>query len=349
MTDPPSMTMTLFMGLRVDDLLAAERLVARALDLHLRMAEDGELGGAYFVREPAQLPAEGLGTVRVRTNPSPGRTSVLPNRPDLPYFAQIGVVGTNLLELGRIARALEVEGGAAVSAIGYDVGARRPGSAGRSLWRAHSVRFPSDEAALPAGHLGPREAPTGTPSRWPAVPVWGDGADDQPRDLLCQLTLGFSTQDTLEAQARATELLGVELTPRDSHEMGGRYLTWSRAAGPGLTRALVRSNALKASTFLYPARKEHALLLDITLVTPNLLDPGRITATAESKDGRPLSPIAYHVVGDLVRDRVIRSLEREFGSAKEAAPRWHPGHEPADPDDDGDDPGDAPEEEEDHP
>jgi hypothetical protein len=157
--------------------------------------------------------------------------------------------------------------------------------------------------------------------------------------LLCDLTFGFESPDYAEAEKLTKSLFGVPLKEHNDQWLGGRYLSYSRpdAAVGEMTSLLVRPNALRRWTWLYPDRKEHKLLLHLTLDTPNLLELGRIAATLEAQCGDALQPVGYRVVGNLLCDRIARMLARTFTTKEDAAPQWHLGHERLEPEEDDDD------------
>jgi hypothetical protein len=292
MATPLSLWMQLTAGLRTEDLESAARGLGGALGVSLDARDDLELGGLWFAYEPAPRPSSGLDHVRLRANHVEGLGWAVPHRRDLPTIAETSLVGTSLLEVGRLAARLAAVLGDAVSLAAYSVVQRPPHAAADRLgplWRAHRLELPLAPGA-----------------RVPA--------------LDCQLTLGAGGRGLDSAAAAAERILGVKLQEHEDRRLGGRYFS-----GPGadsalgsIAAALVRPNRIDERTSLYPRRAEHVALLDLTLLTPVLLEIGSVAAAIESATDA-FEPLAYRVFGDLVGDRVLRCVEREFTSRQDAA------------------------------
>lgn len=186
--------MTLEVAIAAPDLETAGDPIRDTLNVPLRPADDLELGGRYLAYEPGTVPERGVASVRVLAHELDGDGADDSMR--LSYTARMELVGSDLLELGRIARTLVGAKPRSVGVLGYVVGPQRP-TGTRELWRAHSVSFSSAQAAGPlrsAGAATPLDdlrSPSGRPT--PA--------------LECQLTMTTSA----ESAATAAKLLAGPL------------------------------------------------------------------------------------------------------------------------------------------
>jgi hypothetical protein len=324
MNENPELVLQLDVGLKTDSFFAGEALIGQALNLDFVAGDDLELGGIYFFYQPKFPPDTGITEVRYRRNQVEGIGWSVPYRRDLAFVAEITMVSTNLIELGRMAAAITDACGDTVSPYKYVVSRKHPFEAGGELWRTLYMKFESDEKAAPRWNKG-FNAPSADSTFAFSSGAWS--GDD--RIFMCHLTFGFRTDDLAEAKSVTRAIFDVSFEERRDQSLGGRYLEYSRPSAPSgeLSSLLLRPNTLNKRTWLYPERKESSLLLDLTLFTSNLLELGRIAAAVEAQCGDALQAVAYRVVGDLYGDRVPRMLEREFSSAEEAAPTWCLGHE----------------------
>lgn len=307
-----SLSMTLGAGLAIGDLGVAEPLLQQLVPVTLAWKHDRERGGEFLEYDALETIDTGIRFIQVEYNDA-GTHWLEPRRQDLPLIMELTLGGTDLLDLGRWADRLVTRGGDALTLLGYSVIPRTPGAAGRALPHGHGLEFASREEAAPRWQRGleggaAQSAASGASSHTPPLPT-ETGA---PPALLCHLTFGFSTMSVDEIAAEVGRVLGVPLSPHDASALGGRCFGSRRDDAPvgELVELLVRPNALDQWTKLYPRHPEHVGLLDLSLVTPNLLEPGRIAAFIEARCPS-VTTIAYRVVGDLVGDRVPRMLDWE--------------------------------------
>lgn len=288
--------MTLEVAIAAPDLETAGDPIRDTLNVPLRPADDLELGGRYLAYEPGTVPERGVASVRVLAHELDGDGADDSMR--LSYTARMELVGSDLLELGRIARTLVGAKPRSVGVLGYVVGPQRP-TGTRELWRAHSVSFSSAQAAGPlrsAGAATPLDdlrSPSGRPT--PA--------------LECQLTMTTSA----ESAATAAKLLAGPLRAAfgliNDPDLGGCAAEYSDARWT----LLVRPNALDPWSRLHPGASPSAILLDVTFRTQSLLDLGYVAAQLREDVECLCEPVAYRAAGDLVRDRVPRLLAVELG------------------------------------
>jgi hypothetical protein len=287
--------MTLEVAIVAPDLETAGDPIRDTLNVPLRPGDDLELGGRYLAYEPGAVPERGVASVRVLAHELDGDAADDSMR--LPYTARVELVGSDLLELGRIARTLVRAKPGNVGVLGYVVAPQRPTDA-RELWRAHSVNFSSSHAAEPLRSVGAAtpldelQSPSGRPS--PA--------------LECQLTMTISTESAATAAKLVAGPLRAAFEFINDPDLGGCAAEYSDARWS----LLVRPNALDPWSQLHPGASPSAILLDVTFRTQSLLDLGYVAAQLREDVECPCESVAYRAAGDLVRDRVPRLLAVEL-------------------------------------
>jgi hypothetical protein len=285
--------------LDAEGLYAAAADVELMLDLDLRNRNDLEFGagvndGAYFEYQVGPESCVGINQVLLR------RLDEVPNGWPCNGKAvelSIELLGTDLLELGRISACLERSGN--IAPIDYYIVVQAEAGDRPVFWRPHQLHFPTKNSAA---------------SAWPT--------------LQCQLVLGFTTNEIATARTLTESLFGCVLSDYQLHDLTGPFLHCARTDSRGVESMslLVRPNTVFPNTLLYGDRPEHTLLLDVNLCTRDLLELGRIAAHVESGAGNAMQVIAYTAVGDLLRDGVPRSFVRRFANPVDAASTWRLGH-----------------------
>jgi hypothetical protein len=297
--------MRLDLGVAAEDMSQAEVLLGRALDLRFDHADDQELGGDYYMYQPTVLPAKGIADARLRRNERDPADFVFPRMRDVPFIAEVSLIGDDPLELARVHQAIMAVGSGTFRLYSYNVVPFERSNAGGPGWRAHSV---------PAGPDAPE-----TPS------------------LLCHSTFALAFGRIEEAAAWARTHFGAPLRRREDEWLGGSYFESVPAAGrPGI---LVRPNELDLEIWLYPQWKHISVLLDVQLETPSLLTFGALVHNLETRAGATAQLIGWRVSGDLINDRTPRFLACEYQDREDAASTWRAGHTrgPDELDDDDDD------------
>lgn len=317
--------MRLDVGLKITDLIEAERVVGTVLDLNLEYKDDLELGGAYYQYEPSSLPEKGITTVRIRANSIPGIGWTAPERTDLALIVEIRMRGHHLLDLGRLAKRFrDWDGGEVFFPYFYTFSIVSPPEVAQEFWCAHRSQIQAnpgvEDILVPQSSSSQSLAERATPLI---------AASPDPSNLLCFLTFGLDIASISEARQRVESLFKITLEDHDDQRIGGRYFTYRAPqdpSSPGVLDITLRSNALSQWTWLYPERQALPWLLDLQFKTADLSTLGALVATLEKQEEKVFQILCYRILGDILQDRVPRMVLHRFADLQDAAPLWPLGH-----------------------
>jgi hypothetical protein len=303
------------------DLYIARGLAMEVLDLDLRWKHDLEVGSEiddynYFeCRFDAGSPSRIANVTLVGENSPPLGWAVQGR----PFRLKVIFGDPDLLEVGRLATHLEQVPQIHLFECSISLESFDPSG---GFWRYHYRRF------------GPRAKPTTRNLQTICEPRahWKGSPE-----LRCQLVIGFSNRKFDEVRELTSRVLDLTWIPHQVDNLPGPFLcALPRAEDSDGITLLLRGNRTHRGK-LYESHDEKMPLLDIDLVTGNLLDLGRIAGFIEEATSGAAHVVAYSAHGDLIKDGIRRSVMRRFSSEAEARSTWREGHSRPQEDDDSED------------
>jgi hypothetical protein len=198
-TFAPPFSMRLLGGFRANAFDLPLEPLERIINVRLELADDLELGGAYYSYAPYPPPETGLAGVRLHVNEIRGLGMTNAARPDLLCLLLIELGGDDLLALGRLDCGLEAAYGEVYGVAEYSLAGLGP---------------PGDPASAPQIHWVQFEASLLTPAR--------PRPDTPALDCLMEFKLGMADpQPVMERLAAISEpaqgMRRIDLRRPDGH------------------------------------------------------------------------------------------------------------------------------------
>jgi hypothetical protein len=153
----PPFSMRLLAGLKANALAVSIEPLERIVGVHLDLADDLELGGAFYSYAPYPLPEAGVVGVRLHLNEIPGLGLINAERPDLQSLLSIEWFGSDVVDLGRLDWQLRQVFDDLYAVAEYTVASDSPAGKASGPPLVHWVQF---EASLPRQESALVDTPT---------------------------------------------------------------------------------------------------------------------------------------------------------------------------------------------